>query len=289
MPQHEPGVTLELVSSAEELHELQRLLRYESLPGPDRETIETVHLLDPGPNKLAIVQYLRDETKRTLPDLKRLVDSSPVRIAVDDPMSAEMELSKLGATLDVPPSRNWTCHEISTCIFDAVPTLHPSPDFLCLVQVMHFDRVSRAHALAYPKASTDWRLVRECLSGALPTQAKAAETWIAGDQTLQSYLEASLLIRAIHDIGHTYGGENYIDEIPEDDWKWESGYNANVDLRPKVRFDPSNQIHEVSFFTFSKTGTYEIRKYTDCFERERAYAPVTSSVRIASGRQGYYY
>lgn len=294
-------------STAAALRDLEEklwpLIRMETPPKPLEPW---VHLIHWGKEKSRVIWALRDKLGLSLAEAKDLVNSAPVRIPVPiargvDTKSGHrelrnmaFELKMLGAAIEIADDEEWRKVEFDKKFLELFPGLGFRPGWELVAQIYAGPHWGSCRIFTMPPEAPPWReqtdlLDRESVAGAW----EFAEA-LVGDGSPQSYLEASILIRRMRDVGADWHlsreglSEHKIIGEPstERTWKWElNDITADSDFEPCVVISKNGHA-TVTFFSECFYVNAVVMRHRDHYSPNH-YVPKSESVRCADGGLGY--
>ncbi len=262
----------------------------------------TVNIWAVGENKSAVVRTVRDVANLPLKVAKEFVDGAfPKRLSVPDVDAASRALEQAGATIDYPQSEEWRTFQLDRTLFDKVPGIQLPEIYEFWAHVHSTEHGARGTISVLPhKSHLDEAFI--------PTQKHErffCGQNFTGDQSLKSYLNASILLRQFEEVGADWHGVDWhahdlLETLPQEEWEPEPHWReslrligapdvasfAQADLRPRVLKWADGRV-AVNFFTLNPVGRRRIILHTDCYRR--SYFPNSTTRCVATGSLGYVY
>lgn len=260
----------------------------------------TVMIHSIGKDKAAMIRTVRDVAKLPLMVAKKVVEGHfPRRLSVPDVDSATRALEASGAIIERPASENWKTFLLDRVLFDRVPGVELSQDYSFWAHVHSSRHGARGSISALHRQA---RMNENFVPNARHPRFHFGE-YLVGDESLESYLNTSILLRQLEEVGAEWHGVDWnahdlVDTPPQETWEPEMYWRevlrltgaaeaesfSQADLSPRVLKWADGRV-AVNFCSLNPVGRRRIVLHTDCYHR--SYMPSTTAHSIALGSLGY--
>ncbi|MEM9369129.1 MAG: hypothetical protein AAGD07_24370, partial [Planctomycetota bacterium] len=136
-----------------------------------------------------------------------------------------------------------------------------------------------------------WQAQTDLWRGRRPKQQHSIAEAVTGDQSMSSFMQASMLIREVDSLNGSLAQPDWhshrlISAPSDDDWTWiQHAVNATTDMLPSVTRSPDGTT-DVTFYTVSRHLEVRLVRHQDLYA-PGSYHPKSSLLVCATGGRGY--
>ncbi len=262
----------------------------------------SIRLHSVGKDRFEVIRLVRDLGGLSLPDAKSFVDELPQYLKVSDTRDASYKLTRAGADVEEPPSKDdarWTTSRIDRKIFDSTCLkLSESVELWAHVHSTRGGARGMISVLPY-----DLTLPVDFVPSQRTYDRLEIANAISGDGSLDSYWQASILFRELDEVGAEWHGVSWcahslLEEPPDESWTLQGGWLDHAEclrqryssgfrfssLCPRLKRMANGDVW-VDFFTLNPVGTRTIVYHSDHFHER--YLSNTFNFTCAEGGFGY--